>query len=71
MENVLKVVKPPQKPTVKASFKAGLKSVFSINKIYKKPKFSYENKNFTDESRNITDRFHFLSASLPKIKNKS
>lgn len=41
------------------------------NKIYKKPKFSYENKNFTDESRNITDRFHFLSASLPKIKNKS
>ena len=34
---MLNVVNPPQKPTVKASLKAGVISVFSIKKKNKKP----------------------------------
>ena len=36
-ENVENVVKPPQNPTVKASFKHVLISILSINNTYKKP----------------------------------
>ena len=42
--------------------------IFGENGILTKVQMAKIN---TEEARNITDRFHFLSASLPKIKNKS